>query len=123
MILRILESFLEDLRNNEIRKSYSVRVDDPLRWPGQFGHVGRLAQRIRSPTDRPARPHCAHQGGHHGPGAGGGAVRDGSPVDEVWRRRWVKLELEEGEAPGIASKAQAHRSGGATWGRGGAAAR
>jgi hypothetical protein len=44
-------------------------------------------------------------------------------VDEVWRRWRAKLELEEGMAPGIVREAQAHRSGGTTWGRGGAAVR
>jgi hypothetical protein len=43
-------------------------------------------------------------------------------VDKVWRRRRVKLELEE-EAPSIVREVDARRSGGATWGRGGAVAR
>jgi hypothetical protein len=50
-------------------------------------------------------------GGHHTPGTSGGAVRDDSPVDKVWRRRLVKLDPEEGEAPGNEREAGAHRSG------------
>jgi hypothetical protein len=50
-------------------------------------------------------------GGHHTPGAGGGTVRDDSPVDKVWRHQLVKLDPEEGEAPGNEREVGAHRSG------------
>jgi hypothetical protein len=61
-------------------------------------------------------------GGHHAPGASGVVVHGDSPVDNVWRRWWVKLNLEEGEAPSVVREVEAHCRGGATWGRRGAAA-
>jgi hypothetical protein len=92
----------------------------PSTWAGL--HSASVGQPNRS-----ARPGytCAvrTEGGDPAPGAGGGAVHGGSPVDEVWRRWWAKLELEGREAPSIFREAQAHRSGDATWGCGGAVAR
>jgi hypothetical protein len=54
-------------------------------------------------------------------GACGGAVCDDYVVDEVWRRRWVKLDPVEGEAPGNKREAGAHHSGPASgvWQTGG----
>jgi hypothetical protein len=44
-------------------------------------------------------------------------VVDGdSPVDKVWKHRRVKLELEEGEAPGIVREVETHHRGGVTRG-------
>jgi hypothetical protein len=51
------------------------------------------------------------RGGHCALAGRGGAVRDDSPVDEVWRHWWVKLDQEEGESPGNERESGAHRSG------------
>jgi hypothetical protein len=84
--------------------------------------MGRLVQCIYDPTDRPVGHAACTGGGHHALGVGGGTIRGRSPVDDMWRQWWAKLELEEGEAPSIVREAQAHRSSDVTWGRGGAAA-
>jgi hypothetical protein len=97
-----------------------VARPNPATW------AGSRSTSVAQPTDRPRHVACAR----HAPwvvttprGTGDGAVCGDTLVDEVWRRQGVKLKLEEGEASGIVMEAQAHRSGGATWGRGGAVVR
>jgi hypothetical protein len=92
---------------------------DPTTWAGSRSASAAQPNQLARP--RYVRAACT-EGGHPAPGVGGGVVHGGSPVDEVWRRWRTKLELEGGEAPGIVREAQAHRSGGAMWGCGGAAA-
>jgi hypothetical protein len=130
-----LES-LRDKRNLKISKrvhsvgpflahGYSTQPGGLLQQPDRFSHVDPFTQPRHDLTDQSARPPCVRRalgGGHHAPGASGVVVHGDSLVDNVWRRWRVKLNLEEGEAPSVVREVEAHCRGGATWGRGGAAA-